>query len=127
MNKIQNDTKGTINVIEEINNAAQEQLINSNQNMKAIQELVNTTTSIMETLEVQKGKNQELLATIGEMDRANERIVEVGNKQELYLRDLSKKFGDFLRFINIIDGELKRLETMIGTVKLIDKDLIVKH
>ena len=127
MNKIQDDAKGTINLIEEINNAAQEQLINSNQNLKATQELVKITASIMDTLEVQKTKNQELMATIGEMDKATERIVEVGNKQEEYFKDLSKQFSDFLKYINTIGEELKILEAMIGAVKLIDRSLVDKH
>ncbi|MCK4798120.1 MAG: hypothetical protein KAT05_12110 [Spirochaetes bacterium] len=121
INNIQKDINLTIQLIDEINIAAQEQFANSNQNMQAIHELVKTTSTIMNNLNEQNIKNKELLSTIAEMESSTKKIEKAGKEQEGYFTGLGTHFENFLIFFNSLNEKLNVLENKLDSIKLIDK------
>lgn len=119
---IQNDINSTIQIIEEIDSAAQEQNANSNENMKAVNQLLELTGVIMNNLKDQKIENDKLADSINTMENSVKRIEEVGEKQNGYFRGLKIHFDNFYTFFNSINDELEKLDEKIKTLKIIDNE-----
>ncbi|MBN2443312.1 MAG: hypothetical protein JXJ04_18265 [Spirochaetales bacterium] len=120
--EITHDIETTIRVMDEINNAAQEQLANSNQNMVIIQALVRTTRNIMDNLEEQNRMNEELLGAISKMEKSVEQVTAIGKTQEGYFRGLRIHFENFLGYFMRTKEQLDILEHMLNAVHLLEDE-----
>jgi methyl-accepting chemotaxis protein len=117
---ISNDILSTISLINEINTATDGQVSCSNKNLSIIEELVTTTKLIMNNLEEQKNKNEDLLLSLEKIDDAGKKINMADTKQEDYFSDLEVKFENFIIFFNSINEKLSSLESKMNSIKYLD-------
>ncbi len=125
INLIQSSIKSTTRIINEINNASEEELVGAKENLNTIQHLVDTTENIMENLDVQNDMNKELSGSIEKMELSNKTIQEVGKQQENYFQTLSLNLNEFDKYFKTISIELDKLHTSLSGLKFI-KDVTEK-
>jgi methyl-accepting chemotaxis protein len=126
MDRILVDINSTILLISEINNATQEQLTSSNENLQATQQLVLTTSTMMNNLENQTEKIEELILANSEMQNAKDKIQAVGSRQEEYYKNLNMNFENIFLFFNSTNPQFKALDEKLRRIKLVDKTMLGK-
>jgi|GEM_PF-4217484 len=119
---MQNDSNSTITIINDINNYTQEQLAGTIENMKAIHELVDITSSIMQNLETQKEMNNTLLNVLRNMDYSTSKMKDVGNDLDQYFSKLNNNLDDFQEFCGSINEKLMNLHKSLSKIKFIESD-----
>lgn len=122
INNIQQCITSTIQIINEINSAAKEQLIGTNENLSAIQHLVKSSTQIMENLNIQKNMNKDLEAVSKKINDAMSIIDQVKKKQQIFFEELNNNFDQFQSFFYNTTKELNTLNVEFEKLKFIKKE-----
>lgn len=118
------DIDSAIDLISEIDNATKEQSYNSNENLKAIDELVRSTTTIMNNLDKHIETNKNLTEVIEDINNSTHKINDIGIKQDDYLNNLDSHLSDFFKYLSLVNDNLDNLYSMTKDIKFIDKDIL---
>ncbi len=113
MEIIKNDINNTSNLISEIDIAAKEQAINSNENLKAIKELVSVTNDILNNLENERKITDSLQLLSKGLNDSTNSIESVQIKQNDYNDKLEKSLNEISIFFNHINEKMHVLEKNI--------------
>ncbi|HBD93726.1 MAG: hypothetical protein A2015_04505 [Spirochaetes bacterium GWF1_31_7] len=113
MEIIKNDINNTSNLISEIDIATKEQAINSNENLKAIKELVCVTSDILNNLENEKKITDSLQLLSKELNDSTDSIETVKLKQNDYNEKLEKNLNEISMFFIDINEKMHILEKNI--------------
>lgn len=118
MGKMNNKITATIDVINEINYAAKEQLLSADETLKSIQGLVEITSVIMENLEKQTEMNDKLSDSMVSLENSTDITRGSGMKQIEYFNNLNENFNAFHDYFQIIDEKANLLHSSLKRIKL---------
>ncbi len=107
---IRGGVDATNSLISELEQSSEEQMINSNENMKALSKLVENTAELMRYMEEQKQNNNSLENIIKSNETNVKRMSEIKDGQIGYYNQLSSYFDKFFRYFNAVTTNLSHLE-----------------
>ncbi len=119
--KIREGVEVTNTLIVELDNASREQMINSNENMKAVTRLVENTGVLLKNIEDQKQQN-EFLGRIALSNEASaDEISVIKDRQVKYFSELKSHFESFYGYFTKVSGKLRELETNFDDIDFRDE------
>lgn len=117
VNNMKKYIDSAIQIVNEINNATQEQLVGTKENMQTINNLVSITSNVMSNLEKQRTMNQDLSTSIQESVKSIMTIEIVGKEQEDYFGKLTSNYDEFQKYFEKVSTELENLKTSLEKIK----------
>lgn len=115
---IKNDVGQTIKIIDVINNASKEQLVGANENLTAINKLVETTHIVMDNLKNQATANNELSSSANTLEGSTVKFTKIGAKQKSFNDTLVSNLEEIRKYFNDVNNKLNELKNIFSQVKM---------
>ena len=102
--------------------STQDQLAGTMENMKAIHELVEISSTIMNNLGEQKDIHEKLLVTIKNMDDSTKKMKEITrSKQEEYIDKLNNNLEQLRNYFHSVNEKLENLHKNLSKMNFIEQ------
>ncbi len=116
--EIKDDVAQTKRIIEEVNQASKEQLIGANENLYAMNKLVDITQVVMKNLDKQSNATKQLSESAQILGKSSEQLSTIGSKQSSFNGTLITNLDEFKVYFTEINIKLNNLKEQFSSIKL---------